>query len=118
MERLNVYSSAPVSPAQAVAFLGLGRQKIQVVVRPLSEVPAALPPAQRPRSLSLLYDELEEVTVKLALLGDQLNEHEMGRCRLDAGVEQGLIFDREALKNRQKAILAALKPQKGELSRG
>lgn len=107
MSALTVYSSAPATTQLACACLSL-----HATVRPLHELPA---PASKPRppSLSVLADELLAVTIDLALLGDQLTEHEMGRCRLDAGVEQGLRFGRDALQTRKRALEAVLKGQRG-----
>lgn len=113
MNYLHVYSSVPLSNAKlACVFLNLKAQGMQVVHRPLAELPAA-GSVPRPRSLSLLEEELYAVSLRLVGIGDQLNDHETGRCRLDAGVEQGLRFDREALQRRQLGLQAQLKGQKG-----
>lgn len=112
MNQVTVYSSTPASTQLACAFQELQAQGLRVIVRPLQELPA---PASvpRPRSLSLLEDELLDVTVSLALLSEQLDEHEQGRCRLDIGTEQGLRFDRDTLQTRQRAIKATIRAQKG-----
>ncbi|MGI4873395.1 MAG: hypothetical protein ACRYFX_19730 [Janthinobacterium lividum] len=109
MSQVNVYSSAPASTQLACAFQNLERLGMQVILRPLQELPTA--PQPRPRSLSVLEDELLGITQHLVLVAEQLNEHEQGRHRLDAGLEQGLRFDRDALQTRQKAIQAAIQAQ-------
>jgi hypothetical protein len=82
---VNVYCSAPISDSRlACAFLSLTRQGVQLVERPLSEL--GLPAPRR----ELL----------------QLSAHEAGQVLLDAGSENGLRAERDALQSRQRALQA------------
>jgi hypothetical protein len=106
MGPIRVYSSQPVGAKLACAFLALG----SVVELPLSQLP---PPASPPRRRCTQADDLERVSQRLVEIGDQLNDHENGKCRLDAGLEQGLRFEREGLRNRQRGLVASVQAQKG-----
>lgn len=108
MEPLRVYSSQPVGLKLACAFLALGSQA--VVELPLSALPA---PASPPRRRDTLADDLARVSLRLAEIGDQLNDHEHGRCRLEVGLEQGLRSERDTLQSRQRGLVASLRAQKG-----
>ena len=103
MEALRVYSSQPVGLKLACAFQNLAQLGQLVVELPLALLP---PPASPPRRRCTLQDDLERVSVRLAEIGDQLGEHETGKCRLDAGLENGLKHERDALRARQQDILA------------
>lgn len=108
MEALRVYSSQPVGLKLACAFQNLAQLGQPVVELPLTQLPA---PASPPRRRCTQADDLERVSQRLAQIGDQLNNHENGKCRLDAGLEQGLRFEREALRNRQRGLAAAVRGQ-------
>jgi hypothetical protein len=93
---VNVYCSAPISDSRlACAFLSLTRQGVQLVERPLSEL--GLPAPRR---------ELLQVSQRLAAIGEQLSAHEAGQVLLDAGSENGLRAERDALQSRQRALQA------------
>ena len=117
MSTINVYTSAPTSTQLACALLNLESLGLQVTVRSLAELPAPAD-SPRPRCLSVLSDELHDVTQSLVLLGEQLGDHETGRCRLDASTEQGLRFDRDTLQSHQRALRAAIRVQEGGQGNG
>jgi hypothetical protein len=88
---LRIYSSAPVSLSLACLF-----QSPPALVRMLPLDALANP----------VQDELTAVTLTLAGLGQQLDAHEAGQCLLDAGTEQGLRAQCDALLSRQRGLLA------------
>ncbi|MGI4760564.1 MAG: hypothetical protein ACRYF0_07660 [Janthinobacterium lividum] len=108
MEPIRVYSSQPVGQKLACAFLALRGER--VVELPLAALPA---PARPPRRRCTLPDDLVRVSLRLVEIGDQLNASEHGWCRLEAGLENGLRAERDALQSRQRAIQATLQAQKG-----
>jgi len=110
MSQVTVYSSAPETTQLACAFQNVRRAGHALVVRPLSARPA--PTLTRKQRLRL-EDERNAVSQRLVEIGDQLNDHENGKCRLDAGLEQGLRFEREALRNRQRGLAAAVRAHQG-----
>jgi len=109
MEVLRVYSSQPVGLKLACAFQNLAQLGQPVLELPLAQLP---PPACPPRRRCTLQDDLERVSLRLAEIGDQLDEHETGKCRLDAGLENGLRQERDALRTRQRGILATQAAQR------
>ena len=115
MEALRVYSSQPVGLKLACAFQSLAQLGQPVVELPLSQLP---PPACPPRRRCTLQDDLERVTVRLAEIGDQLHDHETGKCPLDAGLENGLKYERDALRSCQRGILATQAAQRGGQGHG
>lgn len=115
MARINVCSSAPLSTQLSVAFLNLESQGLQVQLRPLSELPVAPRPGYR---AAALRTELVAVGEELTAIGLVLDEHLLGCRRLSAGDEQGLQFDYDALRSRQRAIEASLRQLKGEQPNG
>lgn len=110
MKTVNVYSSAPVSTKLACAFQGLKSLGMQVVLRPLSALPA--PPHPRRRQASL-RDELTEIEAELSAIGEVLDKHVLGCRQLSAGDENGLRFQYDALQSRRRSIQAALRAQEG-----
>jgi hypothetical protein len=113
MQPIRVYSSQPVGVKLACAFLALGSQGLLEL--PLSALPA---PASPPRRRCPLADDLVRVSLRLVEIGDQLNASEHGWCRLEAGLENGLRAERDALQSRQRAIQATLQAQKGGQGNG
>lgn len=110
MEALRVYSSQPVGLKLACAFQNLAQLGQPVVELPLTKLPA---PASPPRRRCTYADDLERVSQRLVEIGDQLNDHENGKCRLDAGLEQGLRAERDSLRSRQRGLAASVQAQKG-----
>ncbi len=108
MSCIRVYSSQPVGLKLACAFQNLAQLGQPVIELPLAQLP---PPARPPRRRCTQADDLERVSLRLVEIGDQLNDHETGKCRLDAGLEQGLRFERDSLRNRQRGLAASLKAQ-------
>ena len=113
MEPIRVYSSQPVGLKLACAFQNLSLLGQPVVELPLTQLP---PPESPPRRRCTLQDDLERVTQQLVAIGDQLNDHENGKCLLDAGMEQGLRNERDALLSRQRAIQRTQQAMKGGLN--
>ena len=113
MQALRVYSSQPVGTKLACAFHKMEQLGQPVVELPLSQLP---PPASPPRRRCALQDDLEAVTKRLVAIGDELNDHETGKCVLAAGYEQGLRADRDALLSRQRAILRTQAVMKGRVA--
>lgn len=119
MSTVTVYSSEPASFKMAVAFFNLQRLGIPVVVRPLHELEQAVATGPRPRRrLSSLRAELEEIMLQLIALGEQLEAHQNGARRLDAGEENGLYAQRDALQARQRGIQGHLQVVKGRPDAG
>jgi hypothetical protein len=110
MEPIRVYSSQPVGLKLACAFKSIALLGQPVVELPLAQLP---PPASPPRRRCTLQDDLVRVTTRLVEIGDQLNDHETYKCRLDAGLEQGLRHERDTLLSRQRAILRTQAVMKG-----
>jgi hypothetical protein len=115
MQALRVYSSQPVGLRLACAFQNMSQLGQPVVELPLTQLP---PPESPPRRRCTLQDDLERVSVQLVTIGDQLNDHENGKCRLEAGLEQGLRAERDALLSRQRAILRTQAVMRGEQPNG
>ena len=126
MGKLTVYSSLPESTQLACAYLGIENLGIQVVLRPLSDYQAlvdAVPHPRRrlssvPAKLSSLRAELEEVTLQLIDIGEKLEAHQNGALRLEAGEENGLYAQRDALQARQRGIQGHLQAVEGEQGNG
>ena len=112
---LHVYSSQPVGLKLACVFQSLALSGEPVVELPLSALP---PPASPPRRRCTLHDDLLRVSLRLAEIGDQLNDHENGKCRLSAGLENGLRAERDALASRQRGLQASLLARKGAPASG
>ena len=113
MQALRVYSSQPVGTKLACALQNLAQLGQPVVELPLAQLP---PPASPHRQRCPLQDDLVRVTTRLVAIGDELDDHETGKCVLDAGYEQGLRSERDALLSRQRAILATQAAMKGQAS--
>lgn len=111
MNKLHVYSSAPLSTGVVCAFQNLARAGTQVVVRPLSELPPAPQPGLRRHAL---HAERTNMQLRLAVIGDQLGYIEDGLVRPEPGVEQGLRAERDALLVRVQAISNTLKSLEGK----
>lgn len=111
MQRINLYSSAPLSTPLALAVLGLAATGFRVEQRPLADLPAG--PGVRRASLRA---ELQRICVDLAFIGERFNAHDEGIRRLDAGEEEGLKFDRDMLLTRKRSLEAQL--GEGGVSRG
>jgi len=119
MRTVTVYSSEPSTTQLAVAFFNLQKLGIPLVLRPLQELEQAVATGPQPRRrLTALQADLEEVTLQLVAIGEQLNAHEQGRQRLDAGQENGLYAQRGALQARQRGILGHLQAVKGGVANG
>jgi|GEM_PF-1918455 len=103
--QLTVYSSAPLTTQLACAFQGIKRLGVQVVLRPLADVPSS--PAPRRRRSALLA-ERTSLHIRLAAIGDALNQFETGLRGPDAGQEQGLKAERDSLLSRVRGLDAAL----------
>lgn len=120
MSKLTVYSSQP-ERAQLACVLGIEKLGVQVVLRPLADyqaVVAATPHPRRRRSamsaqVASLSGELEDVTLQLVDIGEKLEAHQNGSHRLDAGEENGLYAQRDALQARQRGIQGHLQAVKG-----
>jgi len=119
MSKLTVYSSQPESTQLACAYLGIEKLGIEVVMRPLSDYQAVVDAGLRPRLSAVpaeqarLLGELERVTLQLVDIGEQLEAHQNGAKLLDAGKENGLYAQRDALQARQRGIQGHLQAVKG-----
>ena len=114
MKTVIVYSSEPSTTQLAVAFLNLEKLGIPLVLRPLRELEQAVDAGPRPRRRrSSLRAELEEVTLQLVDIGEQLEAHQNGARRLGAGQENGLYAQRDALLARQRGLQGHLQAVKG-----
>ena len=87
---LRIYSSAPVGTHLACFF-----RNPPALVSHLPLADLANP----------VQDELTAVTIQLAGIAGRLDEHEAGRQLLDAGTEQGLRSQRDALLSRQRGLV-------------
>lgn len=120
MSKLTVYSSQPQS-TQLACVLGIKRLGVQVVLRPLADYQAVVAAAPHPRrrrsamsaQMASLSSELEDVTLQLVDIGEQLEAHQNGSHLLDAGEENGLYAQRDALQARQRGIQGHLQAVKG-----
>lgn len=110
MSTLTVYSSRPESTQLACAYLGIEKLGIRVVLRPLTDLATGPQPRRR---LASLRAELEQVTLELVEIGERLEAHQNGLRRLDAGEENGLYAQRDALQSRQRGIQGHLQAVKG-----
>lgn len=114
MSPVTVYSSEPASFQVATAFFNLQRLGIVVVLRPLQELEQAVATGPHPRRrLASLRVELEQVTLQLVDIGEQLEAHQNGSRQLGAGEENGLYAQRDALQARQRGIQGHLRAVKG-----
>ena len=114
MSTLTIYSSRPENTQLACAYLGIETLGIQVVLRPLSALQQAVAAEPHPRRrLASLRAELEQVTLQLVEIGEVLEAHQNGYRRLDAGEENGLYAQRDALQARQRGIQGHLQAQEG-----
>jgi len=103
MKTVNLYSSAPNSQLNGfLAALGwnLGRE---VVLLPLAAMPAP-----DPLRLQRLRVERTELLESIQHTEWSLDMYASGQWQPDAGRENGLRFDLEALKNRLKGVNAVL----------
>jgi len=107
MATLHVYSSAPVTTSLACIFQHLSRLGMPVVVQPLEAMPPALVPSRS--WLRMRREERDALCQLLANIGLKLDRHEEGLLRLDAGEEQGLRAERDALQSRLRGVEAALR---------
>ena len=107
MSLLTVYCSQPAS-GQMATFLLAFSQGQSVVVRPIIDIPA--PDPVRRQQLKTLRLELLD-SIKTAEFG--LEQYRSGAWQPDAGHENGLRFDLEALKNRLRGIDTVLGTEKG-----
>lgn len=115
MKSVTVYSSEPSATKIAAAFFNLEKAGIPLVLRPLRELEQTVATAPCPlRRLSSLRVELEQVTLQLVDIGEKLEAHQNGSQRLDAGEENGLYAQRDALQARQRGIQGHLQAVKGE----
>lgn len=112
---LHVYSSQPVGLKLASAFQNLALAGQPIIERPFSALP---PPESPPRRRCTLRDDLLRVSVRLAEIGDQLNDHENGKCRLSAGMENGLRAERDSLAARQRGLKASIRAKEGGSANG
>jgi len=114
VSKLTIYSSEPSNTQLATAFFNLKKLGIALVLRPLHELEQAVATAPRPlRRLASLRAELEQVTLQLVSIGEQLEAHQNGTRRLGAGEENGLYAQRDALQARQRGIQGHLRAVKG-----
>ncbi|MVN77825.1 hypothetical protein GO988_15950 [Hymenobacter sp. HMF4947] len=100
MPTLTIYTLAPPSyGARAFADYLATQLRSPVRLRPLSELPA--PQGERRSSLRL---ERQELRQDLAVIGWHLEQYAQGRCLPDAGHQNGLLADRDALRSRLRAV--------------
>jgi hypothetical protein len=110
MSQVNVYSSLPESAQLACAFSGMRRAGLGIVVLPIAQMPAA---STGRKDLLRLRNERNEVTQLLANIGLKLDMIESGTLRPDAGEEQGLRAERDALHARQRGLVTAIQKLEG-----
>ena len=106
---INVYTSNPADQGLAGFALALGHNLCRPVrLLPLTQLPA--PDPVRRQQLKTLRLELLD-SIKTAEFG--LEQYRSGAWQPDAGHENGLRFDLEALKNRLRGIDTVLGTEKG-----
>lgn len=110
MAMIFVYSSLPETAQLGSAFIGARRAGLGVEVLPLSMMPAT---STGRKDLLRLRNERNEVTQLLANIGLKLDMIESGTLRPDAGEEQGLRADRDALHARQRGLVTAIQKLEG-----
>jgi hypothetical protein len=110
MDMLLVYSSLPDNAQLGSAFIGVRRAGLSVEVLPLSMMPAT---STGRKDLLRLRDQRNEVTQLLANIGLKLDMIESGTLLPDAGEEQGLRADRDALHARQRGLVTAIQKLEG-----
>jgi hypothetical protein len=114
MKTVTVYSSEPSATKIAAAFFNLKKLGIPVVLRPLQELEQAVAAGPQPRRrLVSLRAELEGITLQLVEIGERLEAHQNGAYLLDAGEENGLYAQRDALQARKRGIQGHLQAVKG-----
>lgn len=119
MSKLTVYSSEPSTFKMALAFFGLSRLGLEVELKPLSALVQTVVSGPRPgRRLSVLTAKLEEVTLQLVEIGEKLEAHQNGALLLQAGEENGLYAERDALVSRKRGIERHLQAVKAEQGNG
>lgn len=115
MEPLIIYTSLPGSAQLATLLRDLESTTgpRPVVIQPWSEIPA--PDPDRCQRLRVEQAELEESIQEAEYL---LQGYQTRRLQPDAGRENGLIADWNALTTRLRAVKAILRRQKGGPANG
>ncbi|MDB5270223.1 MAG: hypothetical protein JWP58_3263 [Hymenobacter sp.] len=104
MSPITVYTSNPADQGLAGFALALSHNLCRpVLLRPLHALPA--PDPLRRQALRVEHTELLEA---IALAEHFLGQYERGERQPDAGNENGLRFDLEALHNRRRGVAAVL----------
>jgi hypothetical protein len=107
METLTVYCSQPASGQMATFLLAAG-QGHQLVVRPITELPA--PDLQRRQQLRA---ERVELLDEIKLSEFMLEQYRCGQLQPDTGHEQGLRYMLDTCKSRLRGIDTVLGTEKG-----
>ncbi|WP_210516434.1 hypothetical protein [Hymenobacter terricola] len=107
MQNLTVYCSQPASPQMATFLLAV-QNAHGVVIRPVSELPA--PDPLRRQQLRVERTGLLEA---IAVAAHDLDRLVYGEVQPDAGRENGLRFELEALKRRLSGVNTVLGTEKG-----
>jgi hypothetical protein len=103
MQPIRLYTSSPET--LKLADLGLsGHLATRVQLLPLTALPAP-----QPQRLVALRQERDEIRRDLAIAKWQLTQFATGSCRPDAGRQEGLKADVDALESRLRAIVLTLK---------
>ena len=106
---INVYTSNPADQGLAGFALALGHN----LGRPVRLLPLSQLPAPDPLRRQALRVEHAELLESIALTEHFLGLYERGEHQPDAGKENGLRFDLEALHNRRRGVVAVLGLGKG-----
>lgn len=113
MSTLTVYCSQPANPQMATFLLALGLAQ-GATVRPLAALPA--PDPLRRQALRVERGELRET---IAQVQHDLDRFAFGDWQPDAGRENGLRFELDALQTRLKGVEAVLgSTEKGGVDNG
>lgn len=104
MTVINVYTSNPTDQGLVGFALALGHN----LQRPVRLLPLAQLPAPDPLRRQALRVEHAELLEAIALAEHFLGQYQRGERQPDAGNENGLRFDLEALNNRRRGVEAVL----------